>query len=227
MRTAVVADVHGNLEALKAVIADIEAIRPDAVIHGGDLGFNGSHPSECIDLIRQLGWPGVKGNTDDLLAGATAQMSEALLKVGEIERELIGEERCAWLGALPIEHHGQGFAVVHAAPGDIWKIVPKDSTDAQLHEVFGALGVPLAVYGHIHEPFVRFQWEITVANTGSVGMPFDGDPRASYLLITDGEAEVRRVPYDVEKAIADVEKSGLPTVAILSHIYRTGRYPEG
>jgi 3',5'-cyclic AMP phosphodiesterase CpdA len=67
MRIALVSDVHGNLTALEAVIADIDRRGPDAVVHGGDLVLMGPEPAQVVDRVRELGWPGVVGNTDELL----------------------------------------------------------------------------------------------------------------------------------------------------------------
>jgi hypothetical protein len=81
------------------------------------------------------------------------------------------------------------------------------------------------VYGHIHRPYVRLVGAgLTIANSGSVGMPFDGDPRASYLVVEDGAASVRRVPYDVERHVADLSASGYPDAERLARIAREGRY---
>ena len=68
MRIAIVSDVHGNLPALEAVLVDLEEVRPGMVVHGGDLALGGPHPVEVVDRIRELGWPGVLGNTDAVLA---------------------------------------------------------------------------------------------------------------------------------------------------------------
>ena len=125
---------------------------------------------------------------------------------------LLSEERVGWLQTLPDEwrHDGEGIALVHAAPGDLWKNVRADSPDRELENVFGVLGARLAVYCHIHRPFVTAMPDLTVANSGSVGMPFDGDPRASYLLVEDGEPAIRRVDYDVEKEVALIDASRYP-----------------
>jgi predicted phosphodiesterase len=66
MRSAIVSDIHGNLPALEAVLADLEQVRPDLVLHGGDLALGGPHPVEVVDRVRELGWAGVLGNTDEL-----------------------------------------------------------------------------------------------------------------------------------------------------------------
>jgi predicted phosphodiesterase len=100
-----------------------------------------------------------------------------------------------------------------------------DAADGELRSTYGQLGARLVVYGHIHRPFVRRAGEdLTVANSGSVGLPFDGDPRASYLLIQDGEPEVVRVEYDVEREVAVLLASGYPDVDRIAEMRRTGRF---
>ncbi len=220
MRVAIVSDVHGNLVAFEAVLADLERVRPDLTVHGGDLAFNGPRPAECVDRVRELGWPGVIGNTDQALDGHPAQPRAAWA------HDRIGPERNTWLQALPMEwRDGDRLALVHAVPGDLWRAVFPDAGDAELHAVYGPLGAGIAVYCHIHRPFVRRIGDLTVANSGSVGMPFDGDPRASYLLVEDGQPEVQRVPYDVERAGADAVASGLPDAEVIATIYRAARLP--
>ncbi|MBJ7597512.1 MAG: YfcE family phosphodiesterase [Candidatus Nephthysia bennettiae] len=221
MRIAIVSDVHGNLIALEAVLEDLERQRPDLVVHGGDLAFNGPRPAECVERVRQLGWPGVRGNMDEALETHRGRHPSI-----DWAREQLGEEPNRWLQGLALEwRHDDEIALVHAVPGDLWKAVGREADDAQLREVYGPLGARLAVYGHIHRPYVRDLGALTVANTGSVGLPFDGDPRASYLLVSDGRPEVRRVAYDVERAVRDVEVSGHPGAPTVAGIYRSATPP--
>jgi diadenosine tetraphosphatase ApaH/serine/threonine PP2A family protein phosphatase len=99
-----------------------------------------------------------------------------------------------------------------------------DADDAKFEATYGGLCAPLVVYGHIHRPFVRQVFDsLVVANGGSVGVPWDGDPRASYLLIEDSDARVIRVEYDIEREIATLESSGHPDVARLAEMRRRGR----
>jgi putative phosphoesterase len=217
MRVAIVSDIHGNLVALDAVLADLERVAPDVVAHGGDLAFRGPRPAECVDRVRELAWPGVMGNMDQAL-----QTHPAEPLVGWA-RERIGDDRNAWLQGLPMDwHHEDGIALVHAVPGDLWQAVQPDTDDAELRAIFGPLGARVAVYCHIHQPFVRTIGDLTVANTGSIGLPFDGDPRASYLLVEDGRVTNRRVTFDVERAVAEVLASGLPGADSVAAIYQTG-----
>ncbi|HZU19368.1 MAG TPA: metallophosphoesterase family protein [Candidatus Dormibacteraeota bacterium] len=232
MRIAIVSDVHGNLAALEAVVADLRRAAPDLVVHGGDLALNGPRPAECVDRIRELGWPGVVGNTDQALWWMPPGLPEHTVRVFArlVERtaELLGEERIGWLRGLPSEWRREDrVALVHAVPGDTWKGVLPDAPDQELERHYRPLGAALAVYGHVHRPYVRRLSGLTVANSGSVGLPYDGDPRPSYLLVTDGEPEVRRVAYDVERHLRDLESSGYPSAGWLATQARTaaGGFP--
>ena len=226
MKLAIVSDVHGNLAALEAVIEDLDAVKPDLVVHGGDLAFNGPHPAECVDRIRELGWPGVLGNTDEALWTLPATFPENAVRTFKViaaaTTSLLGDERVAWLKTVPLVwRDADSVAVVHAVPGDTWKVVPNDASDAELREIYGPLAARLAVYGHIHRPYVRSLGDFTLANSGSVGMPFDGDRRAAYLLVEDGRPEIRRVGYNVRRYVADLEQSGYPTSQWLIERART------
>jgi putative phosphoesterase len=230
MRLAVVSDVHGNLAALEAVIDDLDTVKPDIVVHGGDLVFNGPHPAECLDRIRQLGWPGVMGNTDEALWTLPASLPEDVVRkfkvIADATTSLLGAERVAWLKTLPLAwHDSDSAALVHAVPGDTWKVVPEDSSDAELQEIYGPLDAALVVYGHIHRPYVRRVGDFTLANSGSVGMPFDGDRRASYLLVEDGQPEIRRVGYNVRRYVAELEQSDYPTSRWLIELAKTATPP--
>ena len=221
MRIAIVSDVHGNLVALEAVLADLDGERPDLIVHGGDLAFNGPRPAECVELIRRLGWPGVRGNMDEALETRHGQHPSI-----DWARERLGEESNRWLQNQPLEWRQEDrLALVHAVPGDLWKAVGPQTHDSELRAIYGPLGARLAVYCHIHRPYVRELGDLTVANTGSVGLPFDGDTRASYLLVEDGKPGIRRVDYEVERAVQDVEEAGHPDAANIARIYRTASPP--
>jgi hypothetical protein len=137
---------------------------------------------------------------------------------------LLGEERIAWMRGLPAEHRDGDVALVHAAPHDLWRAPMPDDRDADLLKTYAALDAALVVYGHIHRPFVRDLGSLTVANSGSVGAPYDGDPRASYLLVDDGCAEVIRVAYDVEREIEGLLRSGYPDAERVAETRRLGEY---
>jgi len=228
MRLAVVSDIHGNLPALEAVLADLEEARPDAVVLGGDLALGGPHPVEVVDRLRQLRWPSVLGNTDEALDEQRLPEKLRASFVGQAAartREMLGPERVAWLASLPLEWRGDGVAVVHATPADSWSIVAHDAPDEKLREVYGTIGAPTAVYGHIHHAYVREIGGLKVANSGSASLSLDGDVRACYAIIDDGHIEHRRVEYDIERVAADFEAIDYPNAKIYITWLRTGRYP--
>jgi predicted phosphodiesterase len=233
MRVAILSDIHGNLTALEAVVADIQRLAPDRVLHGGDLVLMGAQPAQVVDRIRDLGWPGVLGNTDELLWRPEEQAHQRRLapKLKEqlrlmfddyapATRELLGEERVAWLHDLPPEARLGSLAIVHAAPGDLWRAPMPTAEDRELSLAYRPLAAKIAVYGHIHRPFVRSMHELTVVNCGSVGMPWDGDPRASYVVIDDGIPRLVRVAYDVEREAAVMRRSRYPDAARLTEMRR-------
>ena len=237
MRVAIVSDVHGNLTAFDAVLADIERQTPDLVLHGGDLALMGAQPAEVIDRVRELGWPGVVGNTDELLWRPREQLRQEELapKLGALLRlifqeyapatlELLGEERVTWLRELPAQQRLEDLVLVHAAPNDLWRAPMPDAEDAELAAVYEPLDAPIAVYGHIHRPYTRTLTRLTVANSGSVGMPWDGDPRASYLLMEDGCPHLVRVEYDLEQEAAVLLRSGYPDAPRLVEMRRRGAF---
>jgi len=225
MRIAIVSDVHGNLPALEAVLADLAEVRPDLVLSGGDVALGGPHPVEVVDRIRELGWPGVLGNTDVVLGDEEAIPAQVRGFVGPPaarSTELLGPERVAWLTSRPMEWRGEGIALVHAVPGDCWAMVPHDAPDDRLRETYGSLGAPVAVYGHIHHAYVRRLDGLAVVNSGSVSLSLDGDVRATYVVLEDGRVEHRRVAYDVEKVAADLLETDYPNAAVYAGWLRTG-----
>lgn len=236
MRIAVVSDIHGNLRAFEAVVRDLKEIAPDVVMHGGDLAANGAHPAEIIDRIRDLGWPGVCGNTDEMLwvPERLAQMAVQYPKLAAIFRSFeemvpaaraaIGAERIHWLQTLPYWHSVEGMTVIHASPDDLWRAPLEKASDTDLESIYGTLGSPLVVYGHIHRPYVRDLPGMRVANSGSVSLSYDGDPRASYLVVDGKHITLRRVDYDRESEADDLLHSEVPHAEWLSRILLAGRY---
>ncbi len=236
MRVAVVTDIHGNRRAFQAVVRDLKQVAPDLIVHGGDVVFGGTHPAEIIDEIRSLGWPGVLGNTDELLwteepltqiSTAHPKLAPLLGRLRELiepMRARIGEEGRAWLKALPAAHRGDGFAVLHASPTNLWRAPTANATAEEIQKTYAQLGVPIVIYGHIHVSYVRPMPGMTVANAGSVSQSYDGDRRAAYAVIDGGTITIRRVEYDVESEARDLRQSGLPHAEWLSRILLAGRY---
>jgi predicted phosphodiesterase len=224
VRIAVVSDIHGNRRAFEAVLADLRETAPDVVFHGGDMADSGSSPVEIVDWVRDLGWPGVAGNTDEMLFrpesleefAQPTPLFDAIREMAAWTRERLGEERIEWLRELPRMQTQGPMALVHASPESAWR-VPNDGE-------MEALGKPVAVYAHIHRPFIRKVGGITLANSGSVSLSYDGDRRAAYLLLDEATPTIRRVEYDVDREIRAQADCGLPHSAWVAKMLRSAGF---
>ena len=234
MRIAIVSDIHGNRTAFEAVLADLRETAPDLVLHGGDLVDGGSSPVEIVDKIRDLGWRGVAGNGEEALArpdtlekfagqsSAPAALWSAVREMMAWTRAALGPERVAWLGALPRIETEDGVGLVHASPGDTWRAPGAEADNAELLSRYAGLHRSVVVYGHIHRPFVREVCAgFVIANSGSAGLPYDGDRRASYLIVEGSDVTIRRVEYDVEKEIQALPASDLPHAQWVARMLRS------
>jgi diadenosine tetraphosphatase ApaH/serine/threonine PP2A family protein phosphatase len=147
-----------------------------------------------------------------------------ICEIAAATREALGEERIAWLSGLPgLQVHGP-VALVHASPESLWRAPGAEAGDAELEGVYGRLGSPIVVYGHIHRPYARRLAAITVANTGSVSLSYDGDRRASYLLMDESGPVIRRVEYDVDREIAELRGSGIPHAGWIAKMLALGSF---
>jgi predicted phosphodiesterase len=222
MRIAVVSDIHGNRTAFEAVLADLRLTSPDLIFHGGDLVASGSSPAEIVDRIRDLGWQGVVGNTDEMLwapesltelANQSPKLQPLLATFQEMATATcgaLGEERLIWLRGLPRIQVHASMALVHASPENLWRAPLDSASDTELESVYAPLGQPIAVYAHIHRSYIRSVSGMTVANTGSVSLSYDGDRRAAYLLLDEDRPSIRRVEYDMNKELEALSSCGLP-----------------
>lgn len=218
-------DIHGNRTAFEAALTDLRGTSPDLILHGGDLALGGASPAEIVDWIRDLGWDGVLGNVDEMLprpetfaefASSRPQLEAYWKQVAETAaatREILGADRMAWLGSLPLAARHESLTSVHASPETTWQAPEPDASDAEFESVYASLGAPIVAYCHIHKPFVRLVGSMTIVNSGSVSLSFDGDWRAAYLLIDDGHAAIRRVEYDLERERQAIASSGIPHAA--------------
>jgi predicted phosphodiesterase len=235
MRIAIVSDIHGNQIALDAVLEDLRQTSPDLILHGGDLADGGAHPAEVVDRVRELGWEGVLGNTDEMLTTPSSldefakqspelhRLFAVIAETAKRTRELLGEERLAWLRTLPRVYLSESIALTHASPATLWRAPLPEASDAELASTYGPLDRAVAVYAHIHRSFIRPLPALLVANSGSVSLSHDGDPRAAYLLLDDLSPTIRRVEYDVKREIAALAKSGLPHVEWIAKTLESAR----
>ena len=202
MRIAILSDIHGNLPALDAVLSDVERHSPDEVWCGGDIAWAGPWASECIECVRDAGWPTVKGNTDVWITGdvqgVAAPQDRAELEDLAAEHSITDDD-ARWLLSLPLGHTGPGsILLVHGTPHSPFEGAapdgpPEDFAPFENHAA-------LVVCAHVHKAFVRrLSGGTLVCNTGSVGLPMDGDT-ASYLVLDSDGPELtlrhQRVAFD-------------------------------
>ena len=180
-------------------------------------------PIEIVDYIRNLGWQGVMGNSDEMLvqpdslenfasqSSAPAALWAAIRKIASATRSALGEDRLAWLREQPLVRTQDAFALVHASPDSCWRAPAAEATDVELKTIYGPLDRPIVVFGHTHYPSIRHiaGHPQLLINTGSVGLPYDGDPRASYLLLEGNIPSIRRVEYDLERELKALSSCGL------------------
>jgi hypothetical protein len=175
------------------------------------------------------------GNADELLfrpqsftefaAGipAMSALVPAIEDMARHAREALGEARLEWLRGLPMTQVHGPITLVHASPGSAWHGPAANASSADLREAYEAIETTTVVYGHIHHPYVRRLPGLTVANSGSVSLSYDGDPRASYLLLDDAMPSIRRVEYDIEAEVAALVERAVPHAAWTAKMLRSAR----
>jgi putative phosphoesterase len=222
VRIAIVSDIHGNRTAFEAVLTDLRETSPDLILHGGDLADIGASPTEIVDRVRDLGWNGVLGNTDEMhsrpesleefasQSPAPPRLWAALREMAAATHAMLGEDRVAWMRTLPRALALESVALVHASPESPWRSPGPEASEEELEAIYRSLQRPIIVYGHIHCSFVRTIQPMLVVNTGSVSLSYDGDARASYLLLDDKKPSIRRVEYDVQRELNLLSESSLP-----------------
>jgi putative phosphoesterase len=196
---ALVYDVHGNLPALEAVIADAEAAGVEGWVLGGDYALFGGWPAETVERLRSLeraSW--IRGNGERWTADPDAAPGNPVVP-GAVAaaRAALGEETVADLASLPFSLPHEGILVCHGSPlSDVDSFAPDDGERDE--KLLDGVDAGRVLFGHTHVPFARTSaGGVELVNPGSVGMPFDGDPRAAYALLDDdGRFSHRRVEYD-------------------------------
>jgi predicted phosphodiesterase len=222
-RVAVVSDIHGNVPALEAVLADLAAQAPDEVLVGGDMVGRGPQGSAVVRRIAELGWPVIRGNHEEYVLGfRRGEIPEAWRHAGEwaasrwMAAEL-GDEEAELIGRLPFSTTSRldpSLRLVHGTPTTTREGIGPWLSDARLGEHLAEIEESLLVCAHTHRPLHRELPGGTVVNVGSVGLPFNGDRRAQYALFErNGEdgpwrVELRQVDYDVEETLAIYESTG-------------------
>jgi predicted phosphodiesterase len=243
MRIALLADLHGNLSALDAVLGDIAATGgADVTLALGDLAMLGPQPAEVIDRLRESGCLAIQGNTDawfnQTLAEADVARDERLAMIVQYARwarPLLGEDRVRYLLGLPFSWQtdlggGESLLAVHGSPRRIDEPIYPEAEPAVLDEVLSGVSATVLAFGHTHRAMVRRHSGVTLVNPGTVGNPIppDGaDIRAAYGLVTreDGRLEVvlRRLAYDPGATMAAAVERQMPGAAsYVAKFKRTG-----
>ncbi len=239
-KTAIISDIHSNLHALTSVIEDVQSQGCSDIVCAGDIvGYN-AYPRECLDYIRSLNCPTIKGNHDeDVVAASYYMMNPVARQAMEWTREQLNDDQLGWLKKLPyVRLVRSQFAIVHATldtPKN-WAYI-LNASDAR--GSFSRQSLPVCFHGHTHVPKIyamdgnhaieneelatqlytnseySFQPQMGVKyfiNVGSVGQSRDGDPRACYCIYdTDNNIiTLRRINYDVAAAQAAIMAAGLP-----------------
>jgi putative phosphoesterase len=204
-RIAVLSDVHGNANAFEAVRKAIKKEKPDVVLIAGDLVMNGAEPGATVDAVREMEGDGaivVQGNTDIAVADADyaaafpwmleSGVPDAMRAAAEWAHDALDDDQLAWLRRLPAERRvriGDDLVLLtHASPGSQTQGFDRGLDPSAVYERLSRTDARLICCGHTHIPEVReFGWKVVV-NDGSAGYAFDGDPTASWALVTIGDA---------------------------------------
>ncbi|MFQ3648566.1 MAG: metallophosphoesterase family protein [Aggregatilineales bacterium] len=219
----IISDIHGNLPALEAVLADIDARPPTPIYCLGDLVGYGTWPNEVIEIIRQRDIPTIMGNYDQGVGHSSddcgcAYKTDVERRRGELSIAWTNahttDDHKAYLRALPMTRPVQvgdlTVLLVHGSPRKVNEYMFEDRADDYFERLFEGTNADVMVCGHTHLPYHKvLPSGRHVINAGSVGKPKDHDPRAGYIVLTahgrDLNVEFVRVPYDVERAAQAIE----------------------
>lgn len=227
MKLAVFSDVHGNLQGLKAVLADIELCGADVVWCGGDLVGYGANPGDVIDLMQKRGIPTIMGNYDDavgygrIVCGCDYPDQAAMrrgLKSIQWTKEHVTEAQKRFLRNLPYrlqrEFEGLQVVLVHGSPARLNEYLFEDVTDEVFAQHLKQTSADVLIFGHTHKPFHKQLAGKHLINAGSAGKPKHRNPCATYVLVEivagSIHVEIRAVPYNYEAAACAIEATDLP-----------------
>lgn len=227
MKILLLADIHSNWPALRAINETF-----DACLFAGDLVDYATDPVPCVDWIRSNATASVRGNHDHAVAQRIpvrkrTGLSRLAAKARPLHWDLLGQSHLRFLSRIPVtrrlELDGRTFYMVHATPRDPFDEYLKEDADGwrqRLEEI----NADFVCVGHSHMQFCLDLGETKVINPGSVGQPRDGDPRAAYCVIENGEVHLRRVEYDISETIDQMRSCGVngDALELAEHFLRTG-----
>jgi putative phosphoesterase len=218
VRVAAISDIHGNLPALEAVLADIEREGVDEIVVAGD-SVSGPWPAEVFDLLGSIDARIVRGNAD--------RAEEVMAHSSELEAwnaDRLGASRVAtvtaWPLTLELTVEGLGDVLIcHSTPTSDTPIYTRITPDGELAELLGDVAADVLVCGHTHMQYDRrLATGLRVANPGSVGMPYESR-RGAYWAVLGPDIGFRRTEYDVEATVAAIQVIGAPVDArLLEHL---------
>jgi predicted phosphodiesterase len=234
MRVALLSDIHGNIRGLDACLADLALQGGAAVIVGaGDFCMDGPRPRDVLERLVEIGARCVRGNTDRYI-GDTHTYDDDAAEAIAWQRKTLGTQWVRWLHELPhsLSFGGEENAllVVHANPKQDDVHIWPDADDAFLEAITQGVTERTIAFGHLHLPYARIWRDRLFVCVASAGLPKDGDSRASYAILTQRpggwQVKHRRVPFDVDAVVKDIEKSGMPKPAKRIKVLRRARYKE-
>lgn len=212
-------DIHGNLDALQAVLADPRGAGADAILVGGDI-VPGPFSKECLKLLRDHDLPvhWVRGNGEREVAEAAASgfdpdqipPDDLARLTAAITAATLDDHTTAWLGTLPITVELDGVLYCHASPRRDDEMLTRISPAERWAEALGGVGDGLVIAGHTHQQDDRVVGSMRFVNAGSVGLPYEGDAAARWAWISDGAPELRQTAYDGAAAGRRMLDAGWP-----------------
>jgi len=216
MRVVVLADIHGNLPALRAVLAEVDGERADALVVGGDV-VGGAYPREVLDLLaarpERLVW--ISGNAEREAVAAWDGAPTADDEPGRAAAWSASALSRAWrdaLGSWPISVTVDGVRYCHGSPRRDDEVLTRVTPDAVLREALD-VSERVVVGGHTHQQVIRdVIGGPTYVNAGSVGMPYEGRAGAFWLAVDEGQPRMRETGYDIDAASAELRASGFGDV---------------
>lgn len=217
MRIAVIADVHGNLPALRAVLAELDREPVDAIVVAGDV-VAGAYPREALELLAARPEPThwLRGNSEREAVAAydgAPTSDDAPGRAAAWSANGLDQRWRDALASWPISLELDGVRFCHGSPRRDDEILTRATPDDALTEALENVAESLVVGGHTHQQMVRgLPNGVTYANAGSVGMPYEGHAGAFWMVIANGRPEPRETPYDLDAAAEELRASSFPDV---------------
>ena len=207
MRVAALYDIHGNLPALEAVLAELDRESPDAVVCGGDL-VAGPYPSECLELLRERDATFIRGNADRLVLECVGDDAWPYSRLNDEQRAAVA----SWPETRSLSVDGLGEVLFcHGSPRSDEEMLTVLTRDDVVAEIVVRVEAQVVVCGHTHHQFDRRVGDHRVVNAGSVGLPYEGKPGAFWALLGP-DVDFRRTEYEVEEGARKLVETGYPRV---------------